>query len=113
MNFSIDCTNFFRDDLFLRCTPSPARLLSRLTRAPLSCRTPSAVDSNRRGHSGLCVSTIFENTMSHDVADFTPSNLVFPAEILARFFDASPCSQEQCDARLYDFCRSQALKGVS
>jgi len=51
--------------------------------------------------------------MSHDVADFTPSNLVFPTEILARFFDASPCTQEQCDARLYDFCRSEALKGVS
>ena len=51
--------------------------------------------------------------MSHDVADFTPTNLVFPTEILARFFDTSPCTQEQCDARLYDFCRSQALKGVS
>src|ERR1700685_319249 len=51
--------------------------------------------------------------MSHDVAEFPPSNRVFPAEIVARFFDASPCSQEQCDARLYHFCRSQALKGVS
>jgi hypothetical protein len=51
--------------------------------------------------------------MSHDVADFTPSNLVFPAELLARFFDASPGTQEQCNSRLYDLCRSQSLSGVS
>jgi hypothetical protein len=51
--------------------------------------------------------------MSHDVADFTPSNLVFPAELLARFFNAWPCTREQCNARRYDLCRSQSLSGVS
>jgi len=45
--------------------------------------------------------------------DFTPPNLIYPHQILERFFASSTCTQNECNAKLHDYCRSQNLTNVT
>jgi hypothetical protein len=43
---------------------------------------------------------------------YIPTNLVYPSDILTTFFATSPCTQEECNHKLHDYCRAQQLSDV-
>ena len=57
--------------------------------------------------------TLCHTSMNDDQAtDYTPRNLVYPSDILPNFFATSPCTQEECNDKVLEYCGAQHLNDI-
>jgi hypothetical protein len=57
--------------------------------------------------------TLCHTSMNDDKAtDYTPRNLVYPSDILPNFFATSPCTQEECNDKVLEYCGAQHLNDI-